>query len=120
MPHAAVKLSLLWHIPPPDKQQFSLLGQHLGKLWSVVAQVCQYNATINGFGQLRSRSTVIKIARRQHRIHDAAIDVAQGVQFEAKEPARTALAKVSTFLAQQPHSAMSMALQTGRGLESIK
>lgn len=116
LPHAAVQLSLVGYILPRDQQQLVLLGQHLGKLWPAITQVSQHHATIKGFGQLRSRSAIIKIARRQHRINDAAIDVAQRVQFEAKEPARTTFAKVSAFIAQQPHSAMSNGLADRDGL----
>ena len=75
LPYAAVQLSLFRYIPPRDQQQLTLLG----KLRPIITQVGQYDSTIDCFRQVRGWPAIIEITRRQHRINNAAIDVAQRV-----------------------------------------
>lgn len=103
LPHAAVQFAFVRHVPPRDQQQVVLFSQQLGQLRPVLAQIRQHQAPINGLCQFRSRAPVIDIASRQDRINNAAIQIAQGVQFETKEPASTGFTKVGPLITQQAH-----------------
>lgn len=107
LPHAAVQLPLVRHISPRDQQHLTLLGQQFSQLRPIVAQIRKHYSPINRFGQLRSWPTIIKIARRQYRIHNAAIDVAQRVQFKAEEPTGTTFTEISAFITKQTHSSVT-------------
>jgi hypothetical protein len=120
--HAAVQLSLLRHVSPRHQQQLVFLCQQLGKVRPFVAQIRQQYATSDCLRQFRRRAAIIQVARSQHRVNNAAIDVAQGVQFEAKEPTCTALAEISPFIAQQAHATRANGFTDGDrlGINQVK
>ena len=120
--HTTVQLSLVGHLSPRYQQQPVFFRKHIGKLRPVIAKVGQHHTAHNRFRQFRCRAAVIEIARSQDRIDNATVDVAQRVQFEAKKPARTAFAKISAFVAQQSHSAMTngFADRDGLGVHQVK
>lgn len=122
LPHAAVQGPFVGHVSSRHQQQVIFFGQHLGKLRPAVTQVSQHHAASHRFGQFRPWPAIIEIPRRQPRVHDTTIAVAQGVEFEAKEPAGTALAEVSTLVAQQAHSPVTngFADRDGFGINQVE
>jgi hypothetical protein len=117
-----MQFALVGHVPPRDQQQFVLFSHQLGQLRPVITEVSQNHAAVNGVGQFRSRPAIIEIARCQHLIHNATVDVAQGMQLEAKEPASTALAKISALISEQSHSSVTngFADRDGFGINQVK
>ena len=122
LPHAAVQLSLLRYLSSRDQQQLVFLYQQLSQLRPVVAQIRQHYASIDCLRQFTSRASIIEIARSQHRVNDATVDVAQCVQFKTKEPARAGFAKIRSGFTQQTDSPVlnDFANRNGLGIQQLK
>src|SRR5215207_1573561 len=90
-----------------DEQDLSLLlKQGSGRLASI-AQVSERHSTVARFAQREQRVTVIYRAGRQHEIEKASRNMAQTVQFEAKEPTLRSFPEACAILPHQTHSPMS-------------
>lgn len=92
---------------PSNQQHVGLVSQVRRTLWSAIAQVTQGDASVDCLDQGQSGGAVIPIARRQDDIEDAARNMAQEVEFEAKEPPLTGFPKVRSLVAQQAHPAVA-------------
>jgi hypothetical protein len=114
--HTAVKFSLFGHIPARYQQQFTLICKQLSELWSFIAQISKQYPSIYRLSQFKGWISIIDIAGSQNSIHNAPVDITQGVELKAEEPPRASFAKVCPIFSEQSHTTVTNRLTDRDGL----
>lgn len=107
LPNLAEDEAMGGSLVPGNQQHLGLFRQSGSTLGAAIPQIPQGHSPGYGLDQGQGGAAIIVIPWRQDNIEHQAINVAQQMELEAKEPPFTALLKVCPFIAQQPHPSMA-------------